>query len=812
MDSVHLLGISPNSSSGTDMVKTSCLPCPVPPPAFINLTSIILYRVTLAPFTTFRRLILDADALSSLKVAHIHWTSDSGHDGPHPSYRPSRSRLRTICVEGQRAWILNPRTLHFFTWMANSGVARTLSEADFGRVMILDDCTLLALTAVVEESFRTLRRLSLGFGPDHDMRLMARALQAFTALDTLCLQVPYHSSAFEQLVAFIESLAVCSLRRLYLKFDWSRICEVPTRSQWSKLDTALQLPQYLSIEVIAVARIGIDEYRPLWGNAYPKQVYDPDSWHPIVKAVLRQTFNRGVLAIWKDNNLAANPSLLLPHIPMPTLFVELCERIIDFVAGDVEPKETLRSCAATCRSWRTRSQAHLFRSLRVVPSSQHANNVDNLATLLQQHVSLQPFIRSLHVVGGGEKPPTLQNVFVRLGGLLAQVHQVTLAHGSIYRHPGLRLLSHYTKTFDKVTSLTLHNVTLYSGRDLQDLISGFYNLKEFTLSKPRWHGPLPHAAFSWTRPRMAELQKLSILSCSASWTTDPRSANLVRWLAHCGAVRSLESLHLEGIMILDQTLLREVQNLVHAASGRVEVLCLSIGPDIDATLLQECISACLSASVVALRLPYFNKGFSHLITFVNALSMRKLARLILSFVRYPDLSEPEASDWAQLDDTLHNAVESDRLPNLETVAVSKIWPQANAGQHPTVGDMQMELRSSPDHEWQDELTALLPHMHKRRRLASVTSEGNIHPVTSNVSLSSWDMTFAPFSRATPPAPWRYQPEYRHGSSNWEGRVVTQTVSIKGHEKTGAPSTITFDMPIIVIPRGAAPPWRRRRRY
>lgn len=791
------------------------LPYTIPSLAFTNLTSIQLYRITLPAFTDLRWLISNAEALCILQLGNVQWLSKASLADRRSPYRPSRGRLRTLCVDGHATWLRDPQTLQLFEWLATSGAVSSLSDAYFNRVMLLDDHMLVALASVVEASCVTLRTLALGFGPNLDVRPILKTLRVCLSLETLFFQVPYHSPAFSHLIAFAEALQVSSLKRLYLKLDWSRICWEPTVSQWSRLDTALQLPQYLDVEMIAVARIGIDEYRPVWGNVYYNQVYDPDNWRPLIKAALPRTFDRGVLAFWEDSDLATKPSLLSPNKPMPTLPIEIQETIINFVAGDVDPVETLRSCAATCRDWRPRSRRHLFRSLRIVPTSTHNNNVDKLITLLRQSPQVRQYIHSLDVVGSTERLPTLQNVFVGLGGLLPQVREISLERGSLYRHHGLHSLSHYTKSFSSVTSLTLRKVTLHSGRDLQQIVSGLQGLQTFTLSDPRWHGPSFQAFFPWTRPRMAQLQNLYIVGCSADWALDPRTVNLVRWLAHCGAVNALQSLHLEGMMILDENLLAEVQAIIRVAKDHLGVICLSIGPNIDPLLLHASISTCSALRTFGIRTPYFAECFSCLPTFVNTFSSSNLTQLLLLFVQYSDASEPTKENWTELDNALHGAIEGKHLPRLATVAVNKLRPQGQPGLQPVLGDMQtqVDLSSHSDSAWQNELVALLPRMHKRGHLASVTPEGSIDPISTGLTLSSWDLTYAPFSRVTPPAPWRHHPKYANGSSRWEGRIAMQTIILPClktmEDGTQVPSEVSVDIPMVVIPRDAAPPWGRR---
>lgn len=81
------------------------------------------------------------------------------------------------------------------------------------------------------------------------------------------------------------------------------------------------------------------------------------------------------------SHTAPDLSLSAPSSPAssgPQLPVEVCERIIDFVAGmnlhfilwgDHEMRSALRACALTCRSWVPRSRFHLFESITVRSSS-----------------------------------------------------------------------------------------------------------------------------------------------------------------------------------------------------------------------------------------------------------------------------------------------------------------------------------------------------------------------------------------------------------------------------------------------------------
>ncbi|GJE97981.1 hypothetical protein PsYK624_142030 [Phanerochaete sordida] len=661
---------------------------------------------------------------------------------------------------------------------------------------------LLAVSSVIKASKNSLRGLSLSFGPKVDMLPVAEAVSSCSSLEVLLLKIPYHDLAFSSLLSCLERTCAASLNRLYLKFDWYRKSgHEPTLSQLLRLDSILQAQHHRSLEMISVIRVGINAHRFSWGNVYRDQVYDLDLWHPLVKAALPKTFERGVLAIWDDDDISQEPSLLNPHLPMPELPTEVNERIINFVAGDVDSARTLRACAATCRSWKLRSQAHLFRSLRVVSSPAHVNGVDNLVTLLRQNEALQSFARTLDAVGGEEDYPTLQNILLSLAGLLPRLTDISLARGILYRPPRVSFKT-CTQTFATVRNLTLHTVTLFSGRDLQEVIAGLSGLEKLTLTHLSWHDPTAHSTFPTHRPQISPLKELFIGADTAQWLRDQRSANLVRWLANCGAVSTLKELHLDCMMILEAGLLGAVQNLVLAAKDTLQLACLSLGPDMELLQMASTIAQCPSLRIIGLRLPYLLHCFAPLTTFIESLPANSTEMLILSLLQDRSTEAPAISDWHQLDKALHDAMEDKKLPQLGRIAVGKLCAQSDPRQPLVWGNAYPPL-SYNEKRWQEELSSLMPHMSKRQCLSSIAKNGEILPILPGLPISPWDMTYAPFQKITPPPPYRYQDNIAC-DSRWEGRVVTQTIILPCvqtlEDGTEVSTEITLDMPIVVVPR------------
>lgn len=89
---------------------------------------------------------------------------------------------------------------------------------------------------------------------------------------------------------------------------------------------------------------------------------------------------------------------------IPTLPVEVCELIIDFVnisfvgfssASDKARRDTLLACALTCRAWRVRSQIHLYNSLILDAKTQ----LQACLNSLHDNSALGPYVRSLTLRG-----------------------------------------------------------------------------------------------------------------------------------------------------------------------------------------------------------------------------------------------------------------------------------------------------------------------------------------------------------------------------------------------------------------------------
>ena len=109
----------------------------------------------------------------------------------------------------------------------------------------------------------------------------------------------------------------------------------------------------------------------------------------------------------------------------PRLPIEVCERIIDWVAAAPEfdnlyklyeddfALATLRSCSLTCRSWTPRTRLHLFRILRVRCSPNTEGDINGVCSLLANNPALTSFVTTLIARPIPDKPSSLHTISVK---------------------------------------------------------------------------------------------------------------------------------------------------------------------------------------------------------------------------------------------------------------------------------------------------------------------------------------------------------------------------------------------------------------
>ena len=203
------------------------------------------------------------------------------------------------------------------------------------------------------------------------------------------------------------------------------------------------------------------------------------------------------------------PTLSFSHKLPP----ELCDQVIDALAGDKDPKtralpedtrRALVNCALVCHNWRPRAELHL--RLEIV-----IDDVNSLTGLAQRmraaSTVLSPHVRSLHLTLPERHsiPPcnvlTLLPMLFRLGISSInefklrshsprsqiqseEIEQRTVSFPYLPLHP--RFLSLVTPVLSTVGYLDIRDTTFHSFSDFGRFLNCFLGLEVLTLQDVRW--------------------------------------------------------------------------------------------------------------------------------------------------------------------------------------------------------------------------------------------------------------------------------------------------------------------------------------
>lgn len=198
--------------------------------------------------------------------------------------------------------------------------------------------------------------------------------------------------------------------------------------------------------------------------------------------------------------------------------IEVCERVIDFVNAsfvgfnhetDKYRRATLLACALTCRSWRPRSQLHLYRFVILDDRLQLYSWMDSLL----HNPELGTYIRDL-AIRGNRTSASFPSGTEQWTSLLS----LTLRHLPCFERLTLkwcdwrclhRSFFVMTSCIPSVTSLTLSSVRLHASKELVHFICSFPNLVELTLHGVQCTntGPFP---LTKRMKQRADLHELSI--------------------------------------------------------------------------------------------------------------------------------------------------------------------------------------------------------------------------------------------------------------------------------------------------------------
>ena len=378
---------------------------------------------------------------------------------------------------------------------------------------------------------------------------------------------------------------------LELQFLSYPSCIGPPAATWGQLDLMQQRPQYRCLERVAVleSSVGTESRTVTWGDIYPDGPYDPIVCRGKMARLLPLTHGRRILFYW--DNPYGRPEQVPEHVRL-SLPVEIAERIIDFVAGTEAPvsniiwssgvPDTLAACSRTCRDWRPRAQAHLFRVVSLTCAQHGDCNVRNFLSLLAKHLALGPFIRTCTAYDTPSPPaksPSLHNAPFQLLRTLPKLEHLQFSTGAFYPPPGVAFDACMRRS-SSIVKLWIQEVAFYSVNDLRRMISACRNVKELQLKGCAWRGK-PKATVTGLRLRTSvRLTDVTIFG-EAEWTEDPRSTAFLQWLVHSGALVSTEELYLPRFFPAAGDMLAASQLVIGTCQNTLTCLTLRMSPDVD---------------------------------------------------------------------------------------------------------------------------------------------------------------------------------------------------------------------------------------
>lgn len=133
---------------------------------FIELSSWLRGRVTITSVSSLRQTIASLKPLRNLELAYFTWADSGSYNSQYPVRSHSRARLHKIGICAERNWLLDIRSAHFITWLAQSGTAGELVSMHFEQMMLLEERLLAAVATIVDAAKGSLRRFFFSVGPN----------------------------------------------------------------------------------------------------------------------------------------------------------------------------------------------------------------------------------------------------------------------------------------------------------------------------------------------------------------------------------------------------------------------------------------------------------------------------------------------------------------------------------------------------------------------------------------------------------------------------------------------------------------------
>ncbi|GJE92534.1 hypothetical protein PsYK624_086880 [Phanerochaete sordida] len=447
---------------------------------------------------------------------------------------------------------------------------------------------------------------------------------------------------------------------------------MPSSANWKMLDDILQIPPYLGLERITVSGFPIYPGSPhalLSGNLHAYRERDAVADQQAIAKLLPITHNRRALHHWDHPDGTPTRSPARVDAFMPT---EVCERIIDLVAnapgeyyvGIVWPEDvqaTLAACSLTCRAWRARAQAYLFRAL-ILAGDEAA--LGRFRRLLTRNPMLSPFVRTCTLYSAPSSPSSALHIApLSLSPMLPDVESLRILNGTLHIPPRAPF-GPCMRRLSSVVQLMLIQVTLPSLADLRRVVCACRQVKELVIMGCEWpHTPATrtsHSARS-TCGRSGPRTQVRLTKIALDFPTecagDPRVVRFLQWLAGSGVMSSAEHISVYPMAVASTELLKAVGAFVCAASRTLEGLYVSMTPTVDFSSLTEAIVQCSKLRWLEFIVPLESTIFAQLAVLLSAgLSQAQAQRelcLRLTLI-HPGGAVAEATDeeWRQLDEAL----------------------------------------------------------------------------------------------------------------------------------------------------------------
>lgn len=390
---------------------------------------------------------------------------------------------------------------------------------------------------------------------------------------------------------FLAALHIRRLKLLDVQLHSHPMCTEPPTALWERLDSMLQMVWCQRLKRVAVSEIPVNtgSSTVVWGDSYLHGRYDPVVYRRKMAELLPSTHGRHLLFHLDD---PYSPPERVPSRVKPFLPIEIAERIMDFVSGteaaavdtiwDEGVSETLAACSLTCRDWKPRAQAHLFRVVSLAGAQRDDHNTSSFLYLLTQHPALGPFIRTFTVHDTPSPPsksPTLHIAPFQLLGALPQLERLRFLDGTFYPPPRIPFDTCMRRS-SSIVSLWIEKVVFYSVNDLRRVINACMNMKAVRLMRCVWRGN-PKATVSGLRlPTSVRLKEVIIFG-EAQWVKEPRTTNFLQWLVHSGALASTEYLHLPRFIAGADSMLAASQSAIHTCRNTLTTLFFPLSPGID---------------------------------------------------------------------------------------------------------------------------------------------------------------------------------------------------------------------------------------